>query len=108
MYPELSPETGILDKVWPDHRLQTTNPVRMQQFEQFKSIKPLLQDALGEAWSWEPSVVNEHHKTMARIYTTLPGVDICAEADWPQIISFLKPRIIALDALWADVKMMFE
>jgi hypothetical protein len=81
---------------------------RMHQFEQFKSIKPMLQDATGEAWSWESSAVNEHHKTIARIYTTLPGVDICAEVDWPQIISFLKPRVIALDTFWADVKMMFE
>jgi hypothetical protein len=86
----------------------TDQQARMQQFEQFKNIKPLLQDAMGEDWTWEPSAVNEHYKTIARMYTTLPGVNICAETDWPQIISFLKPRIIALDAFWLDVKMMFE
>jgi hypothetical protein len=91
--------------------IELTHPdqqVRIEQFEQFKNLKPLLQEATGEAWTWEPSFINEHHKTIARIYTILPCVNICTEADWPQIISFLKPRIIALDALWADVKMMFE
>jgi hypothetical protein len=28
--------------------------------------------------------------------------------DWPAIISFLKPRIIALDAFWSQAKYGFE
>jgi hypothetical protein len=30
------------------------------------------------------------------------------EGDWPAIISFLKPRIIALDEFWENVKPGFE
>jgi len=38
----------------------------------------------------------------------LPAVNILKENDWPAIISFLKPRIIALDKFWILVKDSFD
>ncbi|RYZ23162.1 MAG: DUF4268 domain-containing protein, partial [Chitinophagaceae bacterium] len=28
--------------------------------------------------------------------------------DWPELISFFKPRIVALDAFWSEAKYFFE
>jgi hypothetical protein len=35
-------------------------------------------------------------------------VNIFHEADWPAIISFLKPRIMALDEFWEIAKNVIE
>jgi hypothetical protein len=45
---------------------------------------------------------------LSRIYCTLQPANIFKETDWPAIISFLKPRMIALDAFWANHKFIFE
>lgn len=34
--------------------------------------------------------------------------DLYNEQDWPEVISFLKQKLIALDAYWADNKFIFE
>jgi len=34
----------------------------------------------------------------------LAGVNVMQKQNWSKIISFLKPRLIALDAFWGDVK----
>ncbi|TVP42967.1 MAG: DUF4268 domain-containing protein, partial [Mongoliibacter sp.] len=38
----------------------------------------------------------------------LADVNVMEKDDWPAIISFLKPRIIALDAFWSNIKPAFE
>jgi len=53
-------------------------------------------------------VVDEDAKLVSRIGTTLRGVNIFDTADWPAIISFLKPRMQALDNFWSLVKETFE
>ncbi len=77
-------------------------------FNQFIQIKHLLHDALHEEWQWALQVPDEKNKITSSIYTTLSGVNIFKKDDWPAIISFFKPRIIALDAFWSDVKFSFE
>jgi hypothetical protein len=81
-----------------------------QQFyyEQFVALKKVLEDITTEKWKWELLTVDEDNKQVTRIGTTLPGVNIFTQADWPAIISFLKPRILALDTFWASVKDNFE
>src|ERR1700761_5934632 len=66
-------------------------------FEQFAEIKAMLNSYLNEDWIWALHDVDEHGKTISRIYTKISGVSIYHRNDWPQLISFFKPRIIALD-----------
>jgi Domain of unknown function (DUF4268) len=73
-------------------------------FNQLLQIKNLLRDALQEDWQWEQRVQDENNKTVSRIYTAVEGVNIYRKEDWPAIISFFKPRIIALDIFWTEVK----
>ncbi len=77
-------------------------------YEQWKSLQPMLEEATGENWHWEPKFVNETGQELSRIYYTLEPANIFKESDWPAIISFLKPRMIALDSFWTNHKFIFE
>ncbi|TKB99402.1 DUF4268 domain-containing protein [Pedobacter cryotolerans] len=77
-------------------------------FEQFIAFKNLFNDAINEQWEWEPNAVDEYGVTLSKISKTITHVTAFNQQDWPKIISFLKPRIIALDQFWTDVKPVFE
>ncbi len=82
--------------------------IRSIYFEQFEAFKTLLNDALGEEWEWEANAVNEFGAPLSKISKTLNSSSIFSQENWPTLISFLKPRIIALDQFWNDVKPVFE
>ena len=91
--------------------IEMTHPdpgIQELMFEQFKEYKSLLKGYLQEDWEWELHGLNEHYKTYSRIYTTLPGLSIFKQEDWPALISFFKPRIIALDAFWTTAQYSFD
>ena len=68
----------------------------------------MLHTSLEEEWDWELHTTDEHYKTVSRIVKHLPDVSIFKESDWPALISFLKPRLIALDEFWCDAKDGFD
>lgn len=76
-------------------------------FDQFLQFKSLLHETLGEEWNWQLHEPVDG-KTISRIYKELRGVSVYNRDQWPDIISFLKPRIIALDLFWTDAKYSFE
>ncbi|WP_339753639.1 DUF4268 domain-containing protein [Algoriphagus aquimarinus] len=86
----------------PDEELQEL------YFDQFGQLRKILESTLGEEWSWKLHQINEFGQTVSRIEKILPAVNVMDEMDWPEIISFLKPRIIALDEFWEMVKPGFE
>ncbi|WP_341840691.1 DUF4268 domain-containing protein [Chitinophaga caseinilytica] len=77
-------------------------------FEQFREFKSALESHLGETWTWELHTRDDYGKTISRIYKELPGVSVFRQEDWPALISFFKPRILALDAFWSERKYPFE
>ncbi|MNJ87595.1 hypothetical protein D3C87_51160 [compost metagenome] len=77
-------------------------------FEQFKEFKKLLEAQLEEEWDWELGAVDEYGKKISRIYKVLPDVSIFKKEDWPALISFFKPRMIALDEFWSDAQHSFD
>lgn len=81
---------------------------RKQFFEQFVAFKNLFSDAVNEDWEWELNTVNEYGVPLSRISKTITTLSIFNQQHWPAIISFLKPRVIALDQFWSDVKPVFE
>jgi hypothetical protein len=82
--------------------------VQQLYFEQFLQLKRLLEQTTGEEWFWRKHTTDEWGKTVSLIYTELPGVSVFNREDWPGLISFFKPRIIALDKFWNNVKYSFE
>jgi hypothetical protein len=82
--------------------------IRQLYFEQFGQFINLLREATGEEWNWQLNTSDDNGRTVARIGTEQEGVSIFKKEDWPKLISFFKPRIIALDAFWSSVKYGFE
>jgi len=88
--------------------LEQRNPeIRHQYFDQFMALKTMLHTALDEEWTWHRDAVTDG-KSMSRIEKTLQGVSILNRDHWPELISFFKPRIIALDTFWQDAKWGFD
>lgn len=81
---------------------------RQKYYMQLRSMKPMLDDALGEEWNWNENDVDEYGKTTSTVSTSLNGINIAHQNDWPAIISFLKQRIIALDFFWGGARFVFE
>lgn len=77
-------------------------------FERFSGFRAIIHNSLREEWNWEDGTADEYGKVISKIGTELKGVNIFDKNTWPDIISFLKPRIIALDELWNDIKDAFE
>jgi hypothetical protein len=82
--------------------------LRELYFEQFVQFQTLLHDALGEKWNWRQKAVDEYGIEMSRISKEISEVNIFNKEQWPALISFFKPRIIALDQFWSSAKYGFE
>lgn len=77
-------------------------------FEQFSELKNVFKEQMGEDWEWNLHTADEYGKTVSRIYKRLEGVSIFKKEDWPALISFFKPRMIALDEFWSVAQYSFE
>lgn len=81
---------------------------RLSQFQKLLELRHLLHDISNEQWKWEQSSTDEHGKEISRISLSIENVQLFNKADWPALNSFFKPRIIALDAFWSQVKYEFD
>ncbi|HTF80781.1 MAG TPA: DUF4268 domain-containing protein, partial [Cytophagales bacterium] len=63
---------------------------------------------LSEEWEWSLHESDVHGALASRIYKEQEGLNIYNKADWPDMISFLKSRMLALDAFWCNWKYGFE
>lgn len=77
-------------------------------FEQFEEYKPVFDSYFEEEWNWLREVYDDHGRPVYRIETTLENISIFRESDWPEIIQFLKEKIIGIDNFWDDVKHGFD
>lgn len=82
--------------------------VREKHFARMQQLQGVLSGWLREEWICEQHAKDVNGKLFSRIYKELPDADICIVSDWPRIISFLKPRIMSLDAFWYEVREGFE
>lgn len=81
--------------------------IRALYFDQLTQVKPLLHEALNEEWQWFP-VMNIEGRELSAVVKQMNGVNVLNREDWPALISFFKPRIIALDEFWSSAKYAFE
>jgi hypothetical protein len=70
-------------------------------YEQFLELRSPLHGLLGEEWAWDERAHDDHGRPFRQIFTALEPVNLFRREDWPAIISFLKPRILALDEFWS-------
>ena len=76
---------------------------RLHYYNQFVSLKKLLASITTFNWQWNETF-QSNHKTISSILKQIDNINILNQSDWPGIISFLKPHIIALDQFWNMVK----
>ena len=91
--------------------IEITHPdegLRELFFEQFQELRAMLEEATGETWTWEPAAVNESGQPLARIYQELRPANLFSRDDWPRLIPFFKPRLIALDEFWSTGQYAFD
>lgn len=77
-------------------------------FQQFLQLKPLLIKSAGKSWTWQLLTNNDSGQIVSRIETTLQPISVFKKEDWPQLISFFKKNMIALDDFWSKAKYSFE
>jgi hypothetical protein len=82
--------------------------IRELYFDQFLEFKILLHEHLGEEWQWHREETDESGRLVSRISRELQNVSILNKDDWPALITFFKPRIIALDGFWENARYSFE
>jgi len=80
---------------------------RKECFDKFVALRAVLHDTLGEEWDWAGSRTDEHGREISAISKALQNVNIMRQEDWPDLISFFKNRIIALDEFWSMAKYGF-
>jgi hypothetical protein len=91
--------------------IELTHPdsgIRELFWEQFLELRTLLHETLGETWTWEADATDAIGQPLSRIYKDLAPANIFNRESWPALISFFKPRLVALDAFWADAQYSFE
>ena len=76
-------------------------------FHQLERQKSFLHHILEEEWIWTGSQKAGTGST-ANVSKTMTGVSIDRREDWPMLITFFKPRIIALDQFWCLAKEAFQ
>lgn len=82
--------------------------IRRIFFNHFTAMKGMLHATLREEWDWIPDAFDEWGKPVSLIQTELAWVNVMDEKCWPEMIAFLKPKLIALDSFWSDVKDSME
>lgn len=97
------------DRAYIGIQLSQKDPdLRVLFYEQLLELKSVLHASMEEEWIWEENALNSISQPISQTYAVLEGVNIFRESDWPTIISFLKPRLIALDEFWSMGKYHFE
>ncbi|MEO8474907.1 MAG: DUF4268 domain-containing protein [Chryseolinea sp.] len=81
--------------------------IRELYFEQFLEFKTILHATLEEEWEWQQQV-SINGRDICRIYKEIRGVSVLNKDQWPDLISFFKPRIIGLDDFWENARFSFE
>jgi hypothetical protein len=82
--------------------------IQQLYFEQFQELSKFLVLETEEEWDWMLHTYDDTGRRVSRIGTMLAPANVFKREDWPALISFFKPRIIALDVFWSNVKYSFE
>lgn len=91
--------------------IEMTHPddgIRELMYAQFLELSAILHATLGEEWEWDTVYYDALGKKTARISMSLPSVSVFKKDDWSTLISFFKPRMIALDEFWSSAKFKFD
>ncbi|ULQ53733.1 DUF4268 domain-containing protein [Flavihumibacter fluvii] len=99
--PNRGAEIGFLIQ-HPDQHL------RFRLYNLFLDFQPQFEEMIGHDWTWSRQISSGEGQIVSRIYDRIDNVSVLDHKDWPALISFFKPRLLAMDAFWWLVKDQFE
>lgn len=82
--------------------------IRELMFEQLISLKSVWQQEMGDDWEWIPEYSDEYGKVFALVCKQITDVNVHNQNDWPDLISFFKSNIMALDSFWSTARYSFD
>ncbi len=77
-------------------------------YAQFVELRSIFESTVAADWEWDERYYDDNGKEVSRISCTLDKVSVFNQSNWPELISFFKPRIIALDEFWSLAKYKFD
>lgn len=77
-------------------------------FDEFLKLKIQFMSFTNEEFDWQLHVQDSNGANVSLISKSIVGVNVLDKDHWPQLISFFKPRMLALDAFWCNWKYNFE
>ena len=77
-------------------------------FDLFHKFAPEIGGINLSEWKYEKEYLKYTGKTISFISAELKAVNLYNEAEWPEIISFIKKQLMALDLFWNEYKPEFE
>jgi len=81
---------------------------RLLYYNRLRATADILYQHLQEEWDWQQNITEPDGRTISRIGISRNDIHLFNKEHWPAIISWLKPRIIALDTYWYEVKEIIE
>ena len=90
--------------------IELTHPFssdRMQCFATWLQLQNMWHRHVGETWHWQAEAETDGQKIISRISHSIQNVTFLSKTDWPHLISFFKPRLIAFDDFWLSTKLQF-
>ncbi|RPD50105.1 DUF4268 domain-containing protein [Hymenobacter sediminis] len=81
--------------------------IRALHYEQLQALSNMLPPVPGQTWDWQEEA-EENGQPMSRVQQQLNGVSPLNREDWPALISFFKPRLLALDEFWSQARYPLE
>lgn len=82
--------------------------VQLSQFDQLAACKKNFIEECGDDWQWQKMLKVENNKAISNITASIENVSVLNQSDWPEIISFFKPRLISLDKFWSNFKFALQ
>lgn len=78
--------------------------IRSIIWEQMTELKKVLEAEMNWETVWIEHFINKDGLTLSRIKWEKEGVNFFHKEDWPEIMSFLKDRIIEFDVFYQEFK----
>lgn len=91
--------------------IEFSNPdivVQQYKFDQLTTYKKQFIQKCGDDWQWQKTRNIGDNKTISSITASIKNVSVLNQSDWPEIISFFKPRLICLDNFWSNFKFALQ
>jgi hypothetical protein len=87
---------------------QRDTAIQELYFQQLQQLRILFEEEAGSDWTWQLHHCDDQGQVVSRVVAFLEDVSVFRKEDWPQMISFFKPRLIALEAFWSQARYAFE